>query len=100
MFVFRKEELKEDKNEAKIGAEWRLIRHKDSSSFYLTFIVFKWTLVLLGIDILICLKVKKSFWHAFLNTTESKACNKETCNSAVRSINYIIRELKLTLGWT
>ena len=36
----------------------------------------------------------------FLNTTESKACNKETCNSAVRSMNYIIRELKLTLGWT
>ena len=38
MFVFRKEEPKEDKNEAKIGAEWRLILHKDSSSFYLTFI--------------------------------------------------------------
>ena len=51
MFVFRKEEPKEDKNEAKIGAEWRLILHKDSSSFYLTFIVFKWTPVFHYTDI-------------------------------------------------
>ena len=49
---------------------------------------------------LICLKVKKSFWHAFLNKAESKVCDKETCNLAVRSMNYIIRELKLTLAWT
>ena len=51
MFVLRKEELKEDKNEAKKETEWRLILHKDSSSFYLTFIVFKWTLVLHYTDI-------------------------------------------------
>ena len=51
MFVLRKEELKEDKNEAKKETEWRLILHKDSSSFYLTFIVFKWTPALLCIDI-------------------------------------------------
>ena len=43
---------------------------------------------------LICLKFKKSFWHAFLNKAESKVCDKETCNLAVRSMNYIIRELK------
>ena len=49
---------------------------------------------------LICLKVKKSFWHAFLNKAELKVCDKETCNLAVRSMNYIIRELKLTLAWT
>ena len=75
MFVFRREELKEDNNEAKIGTEWWLIRYKDYPSFYLPFIVFKRTLVLFCKDISICFEVKKSFWHAFVNTFESKACD-------------------------
>ena len=65
MFVFRKKELKEDNNDAKEETEWRLILHKDSSSFYLPFIVFKWTLVVLCIDIFNLFKIQEVILACF-----------------------------------
>ena len=98
MFVFRKEELKEDKNEAKIGAEWWLIRHKDSSSFYLPFIVFKWTLVLFCKDISNLFRSQEVVLACFRKHVwiESVRLNK-TCSSAVRSIMYIIQGDKINI---
>ena len=54
-----KKELKEDNNDAKKETEWRLILHKDSSSFYLKFFVFKWTFVVLCIDIFNLFKIQE-----------------------------------------